>query len=112
MKKDLNKIAQIEKAISKKYGKEAIQNPKSNWNEKKEKKYLADVKRFYTRTSPNMLKKYKHKFKNSCVCEACGKEDYFFSLLDDKSFARWNVCHSCYIDNIQGRPDKESVFEN
>ena len=39
MKKDLNKIAQIEKAISKKYGKEAIQNPKSNWNEKKEKHF-------------------------------------------------------------------------
>ena len=37
MKKDPDKIAAIEKAISKKYGKEAIQNPKGNWNENKEK---------------------------------------------------------------------------
>ena len=34
-KKDLNEIAKIEKAIKKKYGSEAIQNPKANWNKEK-----------------------------------------------------------------------------
>ena len=37
---DLNKVAQIEKAIAKKYGKEAIANPKSFWTDEKEKEYL------------------------------------------------------------------------
>ena len=36
-KKDVNEIAAIEKAISEKYGSEAIQNPKANWDEEKEK---------------------------------------------------------------------------
>ena len=34
--KDFNKIAAVEKAITKKYGEEAIQNPHANWDETKE----------------------------------------------------------------------------
>jgi predicted ribosome quality control (RQC) complex YloA/Tae2 family protein len=44
--KELNKIAAIEKAIAKKYGKEAVQNPKGNWDEEKEKEYIEQVKKF------------------------------------------------------------------
>ena len=47
MKKDLNEIASIEKAIKEKYGEEAIQNPKKTWDEEKEKKYLQGLKEFY-----------------------------------------------------------------
>ena len=36
--KDWDKLATFEKAISKKYGKEAIQNPKGNWSDEKEKR--------------------------------------------------------------------------
>ena len=43
MKKDLNKIAYVEKAIAKKFGKEAIVNPKSNWTDEKEEEYLEDL---------------------------------------------------------------------
>ena len=39
-KKDLNYIAKVEKAIAKKYGNIAIQNPASFWDEEKEKKYI------------------------------------------------------------------------
>ena len=46
MKKDLNEIASIEKAIKEKYGEEAIQNPKKTWDEEKEKKYLQGLKEF------------------------------------------------------------------
>ena len=41
------KIAAIEKAIAEKYGKEAIQNPKGNWNEAKEKEYIQQSQKFY-----------------------------------------------------------------
>ena len=47
MKKDLNQIAKIEKAMSKKFGKESIVNPKSGWSDEKEQQYLKDLKSFY-----------------------------------------------------------------
>jgi hypothetical protein len=37
MSDDPNRIAAIEKAIAEKYGKEAVQNPRGNWTETKEK---------------------------------------------------------------------------
>ena len=37
MSNDYDQIAAIEKAIKEKYGDDAIANPKSNWNEQKEK---------------------------------------------------------------------------
>ena len=45
--KDLNQIAKIERAIAEKYGEQAIENPRSNWNEEKEKEYLSQMKDFY-----------------------------------------------------------------
>ena len=44
-KKDPNFVAKLEKAISEKYGDETIQNPKANWDEEKEKKYLEQLKK-------------------------------------------------------------------
>ena len=44
MKKDLNYIAGLEKAIKQKYGEEAVQNPSSNWTPEKEKEYLQQLK--------------------------------------------------------------------
>ena len=38
--KDPNYIVKVEKAISKKYGEDTIQNPRGNWNEEKEHKAL------------------------------------------------------------------------
>mgnify|MGYP003140451891 FL=1 len=44
MKKDLNKVAKIEQAIEKRWGKEAVENPASHWDEEKEKEYLEQIK--------------------------------------------------------------------
>lgn len=118
--KDLNKIAKIEQAISKKYGKDAIQNPKANWTELKEKQYKVDVKKFYDRTLTNLKKEYKARLQDEC-CAICGKDYFFFKLLDESSFTKWSACYNCFIEKIQGREaewakkiakDKESVFEN
>ena len=46
-KKDLNYIANVEKAISDKYGEETIQNPKSLWTKEKEEEYIKQLKKFY-----------------------------------------------------------------
>ena len=42
--KDWDKLAAFEKAIRQKYGEEAIQNPKANWNEEKEKNTFVNRK--------------------------------------------------------------------
>ena len=43
-KKDPNYVVKIEKAIAAKYGKEAVQNPRQNWTEEKEKDFLEKFK--------------------------------------------------------------------
>ena len=44
--KDLNYIVKLERAIKKKYGEEAIQNPANFWNEEKERLYLQQLAEF------------------------------------------------------------------
>ena len=43
--KDLNYIASLEKAIAKKYGPTAVQNPKAFWDDDKEKEYLEQLEK-------------------------------------------------------------------
>ena len=47
--KDFNTIAKIEKAIAKKFGQKTIINPKSSWDDEKEKEYLQQLKEFYSK---------------------------------------------------------------
>ena len=93
MKKDLNKIAKIEKAIAKKFGHETIINPKSRWTDEKEQEYLQQLKEFYSKQrkrtddsekieeegfllSKNLISK-----ESKRVCPICDK--YSFDLRDD-----------------------------
>ncbi len=51
MKKDLNYIAGLEKAIKKKYGNEAIINPLSRWSDEKEEDYQQQLQNSYPEQS-------------------------------------------------------------
>ena len=51
--KDFDRIAAFEKAIADKYGNEAVQNPRANWDETKEEEYLQQMKEFYQKTQQN-----------------------------------------------------------
>ena len=42
---DQDDIVALEKAIAKKYGDKAIQNPKANWDDNKEKEYIEQLKK-------------------------------------------------------------------
>ena len=46
MKKELtfDDVARFEKAIAKKYGEEAIQNPRKHWNDEKEEKHQEQLR--------------------------------------------------------------------
>ena len=124
MKKDLNQIAKVEKAMSKKFGKETIVNPKSGWDDDKEKKYLEDLKEFYSEESKqdedkinedgffiarNLINKEINR-----VCPVC--ETYSFSGRDDLFMNKYECCYSCYLKWVERdekkwlegwRPDKE-----
>ena len=43
--KDPNYVARVEKAISKKYGYDAIQNPRANWDDEKEEEYKKQLQK-------------------------------------------------------------------
>ena len=45
--KDPNYAVKVEQAIAKKYGKETVVNPKSQWDDDKEREYLTELKRNY-----------------------------------------------------------------
>ena len=114
MKKDLNEIAKIEKAISKKFGKESIINPKSGWDDDKEKQYLENLKQFYSEESRqeedkinedgfliarNLINKEIKR-----VCPVC--DTYSFSGRDDLYMNKFECCEKCYIQWVENREDR------
>ena len=111
--KDLNQIAKIEKAIKEKYGDEAIQNPKRNWDQEKEKKYLEDLKAFHERSSRTKetqevsgikIKQRKTVHKTDRDCPICGS--YSFSRQDDLYMTKFQCCFQCYVQYIEGREER------
>ena len=111
-KKDLNKIASVEKAIAKKYGHEAIANPKSFWTDEKENEYLEQVKEFYGKESTRE-KVYKDGFllpknlitkENKRKCPVC--EVLSFKLKDDLYMNKFDCCFNCYIQHVEFNEEK------
>lgn len=113
MKKDLNEIASIEKAIKEKYGEEAIQNPKKSWTEEKEKKHLEDLKNFYAKKEKSRRVEKKNGFtiKNKKAsnsqkrtCPVCGS--YSFTSKDDLYMNKFECCFKCYIQHVEDREER------
>tara|TARA_R110001583_G_scaffold90045_1_gene231566 strand:+ start:410 stop:799 length:390 start_codon:yes stop_codon:yes gene_type:complete len=122
-KKDLNKIAKIEKAIAKKYGTEAVANPKAFWTDEKENEYLEQLKEFYGKEA-DREKVYKDGFllpknlitkENKRKCPEC--EVLSFKLKDDLYMNKFDCCFNCYVQYVEfneekwltgWRPDKPS----
>ena len=114
MSKDYNKIAKIEKAMSKKYGRESVVNPKSGWDDEKEKQYLEDLKEFYAEErketedkinedgfliTRNLINKEINR-----VCPVC--ETYSFSGRDDLYMNKFECCYDCYIQWVEHREER------
>jgi len=113
MKKDLNKIAQYEIAISKKYGKEAIAHPQADWDDGKEKEYQQQIMDLYQKERKHEEKNEKLEMdgfliskklfskednRNCPVCQA-----YSFELRDDVYMTKFDCCFKCYIQWVEGR---------
>tara|TARA_R100001594_G_scaffold118724_1_gene154060 strand:+ start:1759 stop:2184 length:426 start_codon:yes stop_codon:yes gene_type:complete len=114
--KNLDKIAKIEKAMAKKYGHEAIANPKSFWTEEKEKEYLEEVKEFYKEEYKRGEQKEKVEKDGFFIpknlitkeikrkCSSC--ETLSFKLKDDLYMNKFDCCFTCYLKYVQFNEEK------
>tara|TARA_R110000803_G_scaffold109725_1_gene178127 strand:- start:7378 stop:7794 length:417 start_codon:yes stop_codon:yes gene_type:complete len=118
-KKDYNYIASVEKAIAEKYGKNTVQDFRSNWEPDREQEYLEQLKqrRFkgykkhhkktITIAEDTIIHERPIKASTNRTCPVC--KTYSFSVKDDLYMNRFQSCYLCYIDFIQDREDRWST---
>ena len=114
-KKDPNYAVKVEQAIAKKYGEEAVANPKSTWDDEKEKKYLEQLKETYSPDSdtedldkeevfgvfiPSKLLKEESK-RSWPVCDT-----YSFKSYDDVYMTKFECCRKCYTQWVENREER------
>ena len=117
MKHDPTHLAEIEKAIKEKYGDEAIINPKSQWDDNKEKEYIEELKKiskkdraaYYKPESVDnngtlITKKLIKKDNIKRICPVC--EKYSFDTKDDIYMKKLDCCYKCYIQYVDGREER------
>ncbi len=116
MSDKLNKLAAFEKAIAAKYGKEAIQNPKGNWDEDKEKEYIQQSREFYRKQTKNDegqekvdvngIKISKKLLNRESVkyCSICGA--FPKKSMDDVCLVKFDCCNTCYIQYVENREER------
>jgi hypothetical protein len=115
--KDWNYIAALEKEISKEYGEAATVNPKSLWNQEKEKEYLEQIKEFRVRERKSeeerekvvidgvlVPKKLLTSENAQKVCINCNA--YSFDKIDDLYLNKYKTCNKCYYLVVEGREQK------
>lgn len=114
--KDLDKIVAIEKAIAQKYGDEAIQNPRANWDEIKEREYLEQMQELYKKTNENDkwqekidingIKVSKKLFNRDSLqhCSVCSS--FPKKTSDDVCLLKYDCCYKCYIQYIEDREER------
>jgi len=117
--KDLNYIAALEKAIAKKYGQKTIINPKSNWDEEKEKEHIKQSEEFYKKQRKNreqcdkinkdgfFVGKHLINKKTERKCPVC--DVYSFDMKDDVYMNKFECCYLCFIQYVE---DREERWEN
>tara|TARA_A100001515_G_scaffold83149_1_gene65925 strand:+ start:728 stop:1111 length:384 start_codon:yes stop_codon:yes gene_type:complete len=113
MKKDVNYIAGLEKAISKKYGKLAIQNPSKFWDKDKEEEYKNQLKEFVEKQRKSessseyenvdgVLISRKLLIKEGKIrCPTC--KNFLKTINDDIYFTKFECCEGCFIKYVSGR---------
>ena len=114
--KDFDRIAAFEKAIADKYGSEAVQNPKANWDETKEKEYLEQMRELYQKITKNEsfkekidvngIKVSKKLFNRDAIrsCPICSS--FARRSMDDVCLVKFDCCEKCYIQYVEGREER------
>ena len=117
MTKDYNYVAAVEKAISDKYGKEAVQDFKSTWDETREKDYMAqlsecqkskDKNNYHNREDAGgfLISSRARNKDGDRECPVC--RVYSFSMQDDLYMSRFECCFTCFVQHVEDREDRWS----
>ena len=116
MSTDYDHIAAVEKAIAEKYGSEAIENPRSKWDEKKKKNTCNKCKNYILNKRKNEESKEKIEINGIKVskkllnreqlrsCPVCGR--FPRKSLDDVCLIKYDCCSKCYIQYVDGREQR------
>jgi len=114
--KDPHYVVKLEKAIAEKYGKEAIQNPKSGWTPEKEKEYIEQVKKIQEKrnqkqdasekveTNGFLINKKLLNREQKRNCPVC--ESYSLEMRDDVYMTKFDCCFKCYIQYVEDREER------
>jgi len=110
--KDLDYIARLERAISRKYGSETILNPMTNWSEDKEKHYIEQLKSLDKKETYSekveidgvLVPKKLINRETERVCPVC--KIYSFKIEDDMYMAKYECCTDCYIQYVEDREER------
>jgi len=117
---EYKKIALLEKAITQKYGQEAIKNPKSCWDDEKEKKYLEQLKESYHEEQnyegdmkipqENFLvsKRVLEMEREERVCPIC--KIYSFKSKDDVYMLKYGCCYNCFLAYKEGKKQQKKTI--
>ena len=115
-KKDYTYIASVEKAITEKYGKETVQDFRSDWSKEKEEIYLSQLKsrnnkkteikntKQIIEAGDAIIRKRAGGKKPSRTCPVC--KTYSFSSKDDLYMNRFQCCYRCYVDFVEGEEQR------
>ena len=115
-KRDMEYVGKVEKAIADRYGVESTVNPRSLWDEEKEKDYIKQAEenaaKYYKKEEDDDIvekdgifisKKLLNK-SNTDACNICSK--YMLSSKDKVFLLKWNCCNDCYIQWVEGREER------
>ena len=114
--KDPHYVVKLEKAIAEKYGKEAIQNPKSGWTPEKEKEYIEQVKKIQEKrnqkqdasekveTNGFLINKKLLNREQKRNCPVC--ESYSLEMRDDVYMTKFDCCFKCYVQYVEDREER------
>ena len=109
-------VAKLERAISQKYGNEAINNPRRFWDDDKEQKYLKqslEEQRKFAKLAESQDKVEQDGFlinkklltrDHNRTCPICST--YSFRPRDDLYMSKFETCFLCYIKWIEGREER------
>jgi|TARA_R110001583_G_scaffold7634_3_gene37621 hypothetical protein len=118
MKINLKDLAKYEQAIAQKYGEVSVANPRSFWDEEKEKKHLKELKEISIRNIKRALASEKVEKDGYLVskklinresertCPACF--EYSFDIKDDVYMNKYDCCSRCYLQFVEDREERWS----
>ena len=117
--KDPNYLPKLERAISKKYGSETIDNPRQFWDETKEQEYLKQSRE--ARLKMQKLQEHTEKVEqdgflinkkllnrgHNRTCTVC--DSYSFDVRDSLYLNKYECCRRCHIKWVESREERWSA---